>query len=640
MRRALAAVPVAALALAYAPPAHARTAAATVTKTTVHIDTTVGPHGTTHCDVVADLYKPDTATAATPAPVILTTNGFGGSKEDQAGTGQAFAERGYVVLSYSGLGFGGSGCNIELDDRDWDGKAAQDIVTWLAALDYVEKDAPGDPRVGMIGGSYGGQVQFAAAAVDPRVDTIVPIITWHDLAYSLAPNNVALGLQPPTATPGVPKAEWTELFFALGTSQPAQHPDTTPVPPSTCPGFDPRVCPSNATTAALGYPNADTLALLRHASVATYLDDVHVPTLLAQGEADSLFNLNEAAATYLALKARHVPVKLMFQSWGHSHLAPAPGELDLAHPEGTYQGEVFAAWFDKYLRGADVSTGPEFEFFRPWVSYTGNAKPAYGSAPRYPLKDTLPLRLSGTELLVGPGSPVVAGSASFVAPPGGQPASYSETSYAQDMEPAASIPPTDPPGQAVSFTTPTLFGDVDVVGVPSLDLRLTTAVPVTSDPATQPTLFAKLFDVAPDGSVELIRRLVAPVRIAAPSQRLTLYLPGIVHRFAAGHRLRLTVASTDQAYTSSRVAQAFTIVNDAADPNVLTLPVTSKAAAGAVPKVLGERQGIRRVASPDRLATTGAADAVPVVALLLVLAAIGGRRTAARAGSACGTSRA
>jgi ABC-2 type transport system ATP-binding protein len=622
MPRLLAAAVLAVPALALAAPlpvAHA--ADATVTKTTVHIDTTVGPAGTTHCDVVGDLYKPDTATPATPAPVILTTNGFGGSKDDQAGTGDAFAKRGYVVLSYSGLGFGGSGCNIELDDRDWDGKAAQDIVTWLAALDYVKKDAPGDPRIGMIGGSYGGQVQFAAAAVDSRIDTLIPIITWHDLAYSLAPNNRALGDQPAGLTPGVPKQEWTELFFALGASQPLQHPTTTPNPPSTCPGFDPRVCPANATTAALGYSNADTLALLRHASVTTFLDSIKVPTLLAQGEADSLFNLNEAAATYLALKARHVPVKLMFQSWGHSHLTPAPGELDLGHPAGTYQGEVFAAWFDKYLKGADVSTGPEFEFFRPWVTYTGSAAPAYGSAPHYPLKDTLPLRLSGLDALVGPGSVVSAGSATLTAPPGGQPASYSETSYAQDMEPFASIPPTDPPGQYASFTTPVLTGNVEVAGVPTLDVRITDAAGVAADPALLPTVYTKLLDVAPDGTVELIRRLVAPARLDGTSGKVRLYLPGIVHRFATGHRLRLVVATTDQAYVSSRAAHVLTIANDPANPNVLTLPVTSKAASGAVPRVLGERQQAAPARGAD-LPATGLADSLPGLALGLVTVAV------------------
>jgi predicted acyl esterase len=619
-------LPALALAAAYAGLAPATAAAPTITKTTVHVDTLVGPNDDTHCDVVGDLYVPSTATPSTPAPAILTTNGFGGSKEDQAGTGDAFAKRGYVVLSYSGLGFGGSGCNIELDDRDWDGKAAKALVTYLAGLGYVTLDAPGDPRVGMIGGSYGGQVQFAAAGVDPRIDTIIPIITWHDLAYSLAPNNVASGAQPDGVTPGVPKQEWTELFFALGMSQPAQHPDTTPVPPSTCPGFDPRVCPANATTAALTYPNADTTALLRHASVGTFLDSVTVPTLLAQGEADTLFNLNEAVATYQALKARHVPVKLMFQSWGHSNLGPAPGELDLAHPEGTYQGEVFAAWFDRYLKGIDTDTGPGFEYFRPWVTYTGSAEPAYGRAPSYPLKDSVSLRLSGADALVTGTAPAVSGTATFVAPPGGLPASYSETAFAQDQEPAASIPPTDPPGQFAGFTSDPLAKDLDVVGVPTLDVRITDPV-ATTDPATQPVVFAKVYDVAPDGSLDLPNRLVAAARLAPSSGRTRINLPGIVHRFAAGHRLRLVLASTDASYTSSRLAHAITVTNTATAPNVLTLPIAGKAA--FAPHVLGVRQPA--TGGTARLPSTGLAGLLPALAALALAAAI---RVKAAAGKA------
>jgi ABC-2 type transport system ATP-binding protein len=616
---------VAAASLVYAPAAHAEV---TVTKTTIHVDTTVGPDGTTHCDVVADLYVPSTATPATPAPAILTTNGFGGSKDDQAGTGEAFGKRGYVVLSYSGLGFGGSGCNIQLDDRDWDGKAAQDLVTYLAGLGYVRLDAPGDPRVGMIGGSYGGQVQYAAAAIDKRIDTLIPLITWHDLSYALTPNNVGFAATPDGVTPGVPKQQWTELFFALGSSQPAQHPDATPFPPSTCPGFDPRVCPANATSAALGYPTADTIEFLRHASVATFLDDIDVPVLIAQGEADTLFNLNEAVAVYQGLKARKVPVKLMFQSWGHSNLGPAPGELDLANPEGTYQGQVFAAWFDHYLKDLPTDLGPEFEFFRPWVSYTGTAAPAYGRAPRYPLKDSLALRLSGNADLVGPGSVVAPGTQTFVAPPGGQPASYSETAFAQDQEPAKSIPPTDPPGTFAAFTTAPLNAPVDVVGVPALDVSLTIPA-TTADPATQAILFAKLYDVAPDGSLGLPNRLVAAARIAPTSGKTRIHLPGIVARFDTGHRLRLVLATTDQSYTNQKLPHAITVTNDPASPNTLTFPVAAKSDT-ALPKVLGKRLPTTPTApnAPGSIAATGGNGLVPFAALGLVCAAVTLRRRA------------
>ena len=101
-------------------PADAAAAAPTVTKTSHEIDVHVGPTAAQTCTVVYDLYTPSSATKATPAPAILSTNGFGGSKDDQADLGQAFAERGYVVLSYSGLGFGGSDCQISLDDPDYD----------------------------------------------------------------------------------------------------------------------------------------------------------------------------------------------------------------------------------------------------------------------------------------------------------------------------------------------------------------------------------------------------------------------------------------------------------------------------------------------------------------------------------------
>lgn len=547
-------------------------AAITVTKTTRTWDVVVGPGNDQACRIVGDVYVPSSA-RRTPAPAILTTNGFGGSKDDQAWIGAAFGKRGYVVLSYSGLGFGGSGCNISLDDPDWDGKAASQLIGWLGRQRYVKKDRPGDPRVGMIGGSYGGQVQYAAASVDRRLDTIVPIITWNDLAYALAPNNLALGAQPAGVTAGVPKWHWTTFFHALGLAQPALHPDATPKPPSSCPGFDPRVCPAYWGIAARGYADEETERFVRHASVATYVDKVRIPTLIMQGEADTLFNLNEAVATYRALKRRGVPVKLVFQSWGHSNSTPAPGELDQANPERSYQGQLVARWFDHYLKGSRVSTGPGFEYFRPWVRYTGNAGPAYGKAAAYPVGTTLPFYLSGSGALVTSRTRVAAGSTTFGSPPGGQPASYSETSAVQNQPPFAHFPPSDPPGTYAAFTSRPLRAALDTVGIPTLDVRISDPAAAPGNPALETVLFAKIYDVAPDGSITLVHRLVSPVRIADQSKRVRIYLPGIVHRFAAGHALRVVLATTDQSYLNARTPHVVTITSDPAAPGVLRLPV-------------------------------------------------------------------
>src|SRR5919202_1717448 len=174
-------------------------AAEKYTVKTLHFAVKTGPRGDRACDIVGDLYRPKSATRAHPAPAILTTNGFGGSKNGQADVGRLQASRGYVVLSYSGLGFGGSGCKITLDDRDYDGKAGSQLVTFLgggkAATDgtrvnFVRRDSVAhdgkhhahDPRVGMIGGSYGGENQFAGPRGDPPPGTNIPIITWNDLS--------------------------------------------------------------------------------------------------------------------------------------------------------------------------------------------------------------------------------------------------------------------------------------------------------------------------------------------------------------------------------------------------------------------------------------------------------------------------
>jgi ABC-2 type transport system ATP-binding protein len=106
----------------------------------------IGPNGDQPCGITADLYRPDGASASNPMPAILTTNGFGGSKDDsnQAAIGRGFAQAGYVVLSYSGLGFGGSGCKITLDDRR-DGKAGSQLVDVLPGRSRSPTRTPARP---------------------------------------------------------------------------------------------------------------------------------------------------------------------------------------------------------------------------------------------------------------------------------------------------------------------------------------------------------------------------------------------------------------------------------------------------------------------------------------------------------------
>jgi predicted acyl esterase len=579
-------------------------AAPTVSVSTHTLQVTVGPAGATKtCSVLFDLYRPSTATRTHREPAILTTNGFGGSKDDQADLAKAFAKRGYVVLSYSGLGFGGSGCKITLDDPAWDGKAAKQLVTFLGGgsrasdgthVDYVRHDRTShdgrhrkhDPRVGMVGGSYGGQVQFAVAGIDPRVDTIVPIITWNDLSYSLAPNNASFttpdGQGVRYGTPGTEKIGWTSLFFGVGIADGIQYASTDPSRNVGCPDFADQACIAKAQMDALGYPDQGTLDFARHASVSSYVSRIRIPTLLAQGENDTLFDLQEAAATYRALRRQGTAVKMIWQSWGHSGGGtPAPGELDMAHPATSYEGQRVAAWFAHYLEGRKVSTGPRFSYFRDWVPYTGNARPAFGASSSFPVGSTQPLYLSGSNALVTARSAVTAGSATYANLLGATPTSYSEVSALQGSQvPDGVTPPYDTPGTFASWTTEPLAADVVSVGVPTLTLHLSSAVAQQSQaagPGGQLLLFAKIYDVAPDGTQTLVHRLISPTRVADVTKPVTIELPGVVHRYAAGHELRVVVAATDAAYRNNAVVTPVTVTTSPGDPGVLRLPVLGSA---------------------------------------------------------------
>ncbi|MBZ9644286.1 CocE/NonD family hydrolase [Streptomyces sp. PSKA30] len=568
-----------------APLALTAPAAATGQYTVSALKFTVKAGGRT-CTIDADLYRPVGVNSARPAPAVLATNGFGGSKNDGStdAIGKAFAQRGYVGLVYSGLGFGRSDCLISLDDPAIDGRAAAQLLDFLAgkraaddgtSVDYVTLDRPGDPRVGMIGGSYGGAIQLATASVDHRVDALVPMITWNDLVYSLDPNN-AVGAR---GVPGAFKWQWTNGFYLVGEGQPLSRPSLDPsrINSRTCLHFVSRACDTIRTLNSGRYPADRTAELLDYArsvSPVSYLHRVKAPTLLVQGQADTLFNLNEATATYKTLKAHGTPVKMIWQSWGHSGglTDPASGELNLVQGnlESSYVGRRILSWFDRYLHKKKVDTGPAFAYYRDWISDSGSR---YATADRLPATGRK-LYLSGDGKLVDNRRKVVRGSRSYTNLL--NPTSHSESSMAGLL----GVPdpgPYDTKGTYLGWTSEPLGRTVDVVGAPRATLRVLSPkaerMQHSGDAADKLVLFAKLYDVAPDGKQTLVHRLVAPVRVPDVTKPFTVTLPGIVHRYEKGHRLRFVIAASDDAYLGNRGIKPVTVVSAPGDTGVLELPV-------------------------------------------------------------------
>ena len=243
-----------------------------------------------------------------------------------------------------------------------------------------------------------------------------------------------------------------------------------------------------------------------------------MPTLLGQGQADTLFNLQESVATYTALKRQGTPVALVWQSWGHSDSTPQPGELDMRHPADSLQGRQALAWFDHYVRGSGPRPPLNFSYYRDWVyEATGDIRRAYATAPCYPVGRTrtlLPVRRSSAAgadgALVGSRSAVVPGTSAYasIAPIG---PNYTETSALDQSQPV-----TDPPGSAIRFATAPLTRAVDVVGSAAADrAALGAHRRRRPTPGTQLVVFAKLYDIGPDGTVEL----PLPADLAGPHRR-------------------------------------------------------------------------------------------------------------------------
>ncbi|MCX5169159.1 alpha/beta fold hydrolase [Streptomyces antibioticus] len=465
-------------------------------------------------------------------PAVLLGHGFGGSKDDVRRQAEDLARDGYAVLTWSARGFGESTGKIGLNDPKAEVADVSKLIDWLAGRPEVRLDGAGDPRVGVAGASYGGAVALLAAGYDDRVDAIAPAITYWNLADALFPD-------------GVFKKLWAGIFVNTGGG---------------CAEFEPTLCAMYERVAESGTPDPAARALLEARSPSAVADRIKVPTLLVQGQTDSLFTLAQSDAAARAIRANGAPVDVDWIAGGHDG-----GDL-----EGDRVQARVTSWFDRYLKGEkSADTGPAFRVTRTGgVDSTDGAALLRGaSADRYPglTGDTRPIALTGRKQ-------------SFANPAGAAPPAVSALpglgggglSQLSSLGVGVSL---DFPGQFAAFDSAPVTDDLRITGSPTATVHVTS----TSKDAV---LFAKVYDVGPNGSRVLPAQLVTPVRVenAEAGQDVTITLPAIDHDLDKGHRLRLVLASTDLGYASPVTPATYT-VSLKGDLNVPTAPGVTTAAA-------------------------------------------------------------
>ncbi|MFD6967055.1 alpha/beta fold hydrolase [Streptomyces sp. NPDC059949] len=469
--------------------------------------------------------------AAGKRPAVLLGHGFGGSKDDVRAQAEQLARDGYAVLTWSARGFGRSGGRIGLNDPEHEVKDVSRLVDWLAARPEVQLDADGDPRVGMSGASYGGAVSLLAAGHDRRVDAIAPQITYWNLADSLFPN-------------GVFKKLWSGIFFTTGSSggmqqaRPGQQPAPSAAPG--CGRFAPELCAMYERVAVAAKPDPEARALLEQRSPSAVGDKIKVPTLIVQGQDDSLFPLDQADAMARAIAANGAPVSVDWAAGGH----------DGGMREAERVEARVAAWFDRHLKGDEgAGTGPAFRVSRSGGidSTDGQVTLRGASGDRYPGLTSGPreFALTGREQ-------------SFANPAGGAPPALSSLpGIGGQLAAFGAGLSLDFPGQNARFESAPLTEDVQVTGTPTVTLKLRSTAADGSA-----VLFGKVYDVGPDGQQQVLPgQLVAPVRVENAQQGVSvpLTLPAIDHSVAAGHRLRLVVAATDLGYATPAAPATYTV---------------------------------------------------------------------------------
>jgi ABC-2 type transport system ATP-binding protein len=468
----------------------------------------------------------------TPAPAILIAHGFGGSKDSVASDAQYFASKGYVVLTWTARGFGKSTGQISMNAQDGEVADTRALISYLSKSKYVTQDKADDPRVGIMGGSYGGANALLSASADSRIDAVIADITWSDLAQGLFPQSVAGSSQS-----GVFKKVWAGTFFSAVSLQSAYLGE--------CGSFTQAWCDAYRSAVINGAPSPDERALLASVSPINFVSTLNAPTLLSQGQADSLFPLSESVRTADAIKKANpqLPLSMIWHAGGHD------GGTD----QSEYLRTQYLNWFKKHLSKTDLDF-PTFQFTRTNGSISLQDSTVI---PKVFSSNQLPTQASQKQL------PLLTPTVAASYPIGGIPSAISSLPGIGSAGALASrvvstfsgFSPAFLPAQSGLLESAPLSEPISFVGPSTIKLRITST---TGDA----TLFFSLVTKSPSGAITQPNGVVAPVRLSAIPQGgvdVIVNLPSVIMDASVGDVVAVGVSTTDQGYDLPKLASFYSI---------------------------------------------------------------------------------
>ncbi len=278
------------------------------------------PGTTAKVPICWTLFKPAGASRRHRVPMVMHSHGWGGSRTTTAADFKPYLDAGFGVLSFDQRGFGESGGKAHVENPAFEGKDVRRLVSYVASLPWVRKDAPGDPRLGAIGGSYGGGYQFVGAFEELRVhgkpvfDALVPEITWFDLKQSLAPDEVV-------------RTEWAAALAAASLPSDALPQE---IVASVVDGAARGTWPDGSTPGT-----TDLDAFFRKNGPKWHVDHgrrLDIPVLFGQGETDNLFPLQQGLQNWAKALTPRARARSIFVGYNGGHTLPSafPGGVGVA----------------------------------------------------------------------------------------------------------------------------------------------------------------------------------------------------------------------------------------------------------------------------------------------------------------------
>ena len=487
-------------------------------------------NGASGVKIDATLYLPPKI----PAPAILLAHSFAGDKNSVAAQAVELQKAGYVVLAWTARGFGKSSGEISMNSPSGEVADARKLIGYLSTRSEVVQQKKGDPLVGITGSSYGGAISLLTAGYDPRIDAVAADITWNNLVQVLFPQNS----NDKSAT-GPYKKFWAGTFFALATLPNALMGE--------CGTFTPQWCAAFKHAVASGSPTPSEIKLMNASSPSSIAGKIIAPTLLMQGEADSLFPLAQSAATAREIMRAHpkTPLSLIWHGGGHD------GGLD----ESKRLHSAVREWFNIYLK-REVRSFPKFQ-----ITNTNGSISLIDSSviPKFMVSDQLPFQATAQQI------PLITPFIALVAPIGGIPGAISSLPGLGSAISLAGGAAAFLPGQSGFLESEPLTKPVSIVGASSVRVKV-------SSSASDATLFFSLVVRTASGQTKQPNGIVSPVHLTSlksAGSEFTITLPSVVVDAQVGDKLAVAVSSTDQGFSMPQDGRMYTV----SPTSPLTVPI-------------------------------------------------------------------